>query len=1008
MSPNGRALIVDNYDSFTFNLAHQFEEVIGVSPVVVKNDESNFIQTMQNSDLTDHYDLIILSPGPGHPETDVGPVTAFVIDYYFGGERRERYPTLFGVCMGYEAIGVKLGVPVLKGVPRHGVRFDIQIESFADQGGLFRDLPSRFKVVRYHSLILDPEALRGSKDLLVTSYCVDSSQSSAKQLTLCAGPTLPDSIAPDWLSKLSLTEELPFSGDFAETKIQIPMSFRHRSLPVYGVQFHPESILSEYGLTMMRNICAIAGLKLSAPKIQCFTPPLIKGSISTKLHQLDLEDIAWWPFSFYSQMVFSNSETSIWLDSPYKSTGRWSIFAGHNIGGLWSVYEQKSGLLSRIEGEDFLGNLTPIGSSNCLKRLTELIESKFGESERTADVPISVPCVLTVMGYEAMNPELTSGETDAYYMIADRVIALDNQTGFVFAVHTPDDTIWLSEFARKLRNISNSCPAAVINPSHSTVAFRTRDSKSSYLEKIKKCQTAIELGEAYELCLTTKIEAHDPSVLSLDPLTVYHHLRTMNPAHNSCFFNSRETSLLMASPERFLKVDGVTGIAEMKPIKGTRPRGRTEEEDSGILKELSKSEKDFSENLMIVDLVRNDLSTVCHNVCCPKLMQVETYAPYHQLVSTVQGQLPNRLSLTDVVLKLFPAGSMTGAPKVRSIQILAAVEGGHRGLGYSGAVGYLCPRSGDADLAVTIRSIFFEKTKVSIGCGGAILALSDPEEEWREVMVKARRSLQVIAAAAGVKGVLLNFSHKSENMFVRGKVPPGERIVTTMRYEEGKGFWLFDRHMYRLINSLESPSLRFDEMRNLIMKAIQNKVSRIPEGGLSEFATVRPLEEGPFPGISGHEWEPMKLVAAIKGARIRVEINTRDPTEVACTILPLVYDNPESVKVSSVLVDSTDTELRKKSADWYVPSDEKRENTILVNDQGFVTETGISNILVQRGARWITPCDKENSLLPGTLRAFLLERNLVQPDNITLSEITNEDTMFCFNGVRGFYPVKVV
>ncbi len=260
-------------------------------------------------------------------------------------------------------------------------------------------------------------------------------------------------------------------------------------------------------------------------------------------------------------------------------------------------------------------------------------------------------------------------------------------------------------------------------------------------------QREIAAGESYEVCLTNMAEAATvpPGAVSDGAAGdaagdaawhAYRVLRRAAPAPFGALLAFGETAVLSTSPERFLRVTA-DGRVESRPIKGTRPRGATPGEDEALRRELAGCEKDRSENLMIVDLVRNDLGRCAEpgSVEVTGLFEVESYDTVHQLVSTVRARLRAGATAVDCVRSAFPGGSMTGAPKVRTMRIIDRLEGGPRGV-YSGAIGYFSP-TGAADLSIVIRTAVLTPGRIRYGTGGAIVALSDPAAEFEETAVKA-------------------------------------------------------------------------------------------------------------------------------------------------------------------------------------------------------------------------------------------------------------------------------
>ena len=358
--------------------------------------------------------------------------------------------------------------------------------------------------------------------------------------------------------------------------------------------------------------------------------------------------------------------------------------------------------------------------------------------------PLSTPLgVYLVLPYELGSDILgleVSGETIPRALLVTRLLEVAHDSGEITAhwlPGTPSPEAWMESLERDFD--AHSPRRQPVVPVIADALWR--DSAERYLEMISLAQGFIAQGDAYQLCVTTRVNLAG----SVDPVALHRVMREENPTHHQALIRFPDVTLVSASPETFISVSA-DGLVSTRPIKGTRPRGSSPEIDRALREELLASDKERAENLMIVDLMRNDLSRVCETgtVQVPELLVVESYATVHQLVSTITGQVREGLDVVDVLEATFPAGSMTGAPKKRAVEILQKLEGHPRGL-YSGTYG-VWRADGSAEFAMTIRTAVVGPESLTVGVGGGITALSEPSEEIREVGVKAQAFLRALGA----------------------------------------------------------------------------------------------------------------------------------------------------------------------------------------------------------------------------------------------------------------------
>ncbi|HET6456218.1 MAG TPA: aminodeoxychorismate synthase component I [Armatimonadota bacterium] len=265
-------------------------------------------------------------------------------------------------------------------------------------------------------------------------------------------------------------------------------------------------------------------------------------------------------------------------------------------------------------------------------------------------------------------------------------------------------------------------------------------SKPDYIQAVERVKEHIAAGDVYQVNLSQRFSVR----MEMDPWELYLLLRERNPAPYAAYINAGDFQIISSSPECFLTFDPISRVVTTRPIKGTRPRSADPAEDRRLAQELESSAKDMAENIMIVDLERNDLGRVCEfgSVSVPELAMIESYPTVHHLVSTVTGRLRDDCDAVDLLTATFPGGSITGAPKIRVMEIIAELEPVRRGV-YTGSIGCL-GFDGSVNLNIAIRTAVVKDGMCHFHVGGGIVADSDPEAEYQETLDKGRAFLEVL------------------------------------------------------------------------------------------------------------------------------------------------------------------------------------------------------------------------------------------------------------------------
>jgi para-aminobenzoate synthetase len=694
-----RTLLIDNHDSYTYNVFHLLAGVSGEEPIVVDNDAVSW-RALSRWD----FDAIVLSPGPGSPER--------WHDFCVCNDilRYSEIPVL-GICLGHQGLGHLLNGKVSSAPEAMHGRLS-RIHHSDD--GLFAGIPQDFPVVRYHSLQITDMGPDGQ----ITAWADDG----------------------------------------------VVMGIEHRRRPMWGVQFHPESVATEHGARLVENFYDLAR-RLRSPRWRGAKRPLQVPS-RTKVRrsrsgdgksELRLRTLPGEPSTeALFERLFGDADHAFWLDSadaPTRLAQRSFLGTSAGAGRCILEYDVESGTAIRHGAA---------AASTERASIFDLLDRELA-GHAIEPPPADLPPGLMggfvgYLGYELKadcgSPNAhRSDMPDAVMMLANRLVAVDHlrrRTHLVALCHgdEAEAEIWLDEAEAAVLEIIANPPEPAVplalseGPLDSRVSFKCGRGREQYLADIARSQAELAAGESYEVCLTDQISTD----ASPDPFDLYRLLRRRNAAPFAAYLKLGEMAVVSSSPERFLSVDRERRV-EARPIKGTTSRSKDPVRDEALRAELTEDEKTYAEHLMIVDLLRNDLGRVCDvgSVGVPELMIVEDYATVHQLISTVSGVLEANRTAPECARACFPGGSMTGAPKERTMEIIDDLEEEARGV-YSGAIGWF-GIDGAMDLSIVIRTIVMRPGRTTIGAGGAIVMQSDPEDEFDEILLKARAPMATIAEA---------------------------------------------------------------------------------------------------------------------------------------------------------------------------------------------------------------------------------------------------------------------
>ncbi|KAG5518643.1 hypothetical protein PMAC_002612 [Pneumocystis sp. 'macacae'] len=827
LSWKGRVLVVDSYDSYIFNICDLIEKALPKAKIfVIRNDQLDIETLMPQLSA---FDWCVLGPGPGSP---VCPKDIGILPKIWALPDTQLLPTL-GICLGMQTLCLHFGGRLQRLThPAHGVVTTIDLLPDPLFGWKHKKEQHRNKEQLDNildDLSNDPDDLCNKlEDIGDISNDVQQKgapneakdQSKSKKLTVVRYHSFSINI-----NETSELKALAWAND---PDGPVLMAVRHRQKPFYGMQYHPESLFSLQGKSLILNFWRIAitfNRKYRPHRTplsnnwyylhQRPMPLLTSGNILNQTSitkqigkeyfqvlQLDMSAVEiaeclqlnQLPLSAIIESAAKPGRFSI-LGVP--SNGHYSLTYTHPNTYLIKTYADREEkiALNTTHAWNWLSNELYKWKANYKQNIpfcggfigylsyeycvyTENIRNKTKKANNTSEK--TEPLNTNHTTYN----KIQNKQPDVNLLFYERSIVIDTITKEVVVQSLICNDPWiietvsfLQEFTKNnihnsTRNITTSTklPSFKNNPHDVTSNIQASSAqnlaqnscsnliqdlsqtstyitqivfpnKKEYFRKIELAQDYISNGESYELCLTStaRIFSSKPCTPEND-WNLYKRLRALNPAPHAGYLRLNNVTLLSSSPERFLSWSR-DGLCELRPIKGTIRKDPSIDLEKAKI--LLKTPKIYAENLMILDLIRNDLYQIAKDIHVPMPMQVEEYQTVYQLVSVVQGTVHQPYTGIDMLAHALPPGSMTGAPKKRSVELLNKLEGSKRNI-YSGVFGYFSV-SGEGDWSVVIRSAFryHNEDHWNIGAGGAITTLSNSEDEWDEMMLKLQSVLPI-------------------------------------------------------------------------------------------------------------------------------------------------------------------------------------------------------------------------------------------------------------------------